>query len=41
MIGDGGYGLGARARQIRDDLRALETARRNRHAGDRSSTTAR
>ena len=24
MIGDGGYALGARARQIRDDLRALE-----------------
>jgi penicillin amidase len=24
MLGDGGYGLGARARQIRDDLRALE-----------------
>ncbi len=24
VIGDGGYGLGARARQIRDDLRALE-----------------
>jgi len=24
VIGDGGYGLGARARQIRDDLRALD-----------------
>jgi penicillin amidase len=24
LIGDGGYGLGARARQIRDDLRALD-----------------
>ncbi len=24
IIGDGGYGLGARARQIRDDLRALD-----------------
>ncbi len=25
MVGDGGYGLGARARQIRDGLRALES----------------
>ena len=27
MLGDGGYGLGARARQIRDDLRVLKRAR--------------
>ena len=27
LIGDGGYALGARARQIRDDLRALERPR--------------
>ena len=34
FLGDGGYDLGARAAQIRDDLLALQTATRQGHARD-------
>ena len=34
FLGDGGYDLGARAAQIRDDLLALQTATTAGHAGD-------
>ena len=34
FLGDGGYDLGARAAQIRDDLLALQSANADGHAGD-------